>query len=137
MGIVIGKDKEKSHYWHVSNGFSSFLQSYTRAMNKMYNRTGAIFETPFKRIEVKEDSYFSTLISYIHKNPEKHGLVDDFRDYPYSSYHAHLLDHTTKLSRSEVLEWFGGKEAYQNFHIETDNKLLDKNLLLESSGNEQ
>lgn len=59
-------------------------------MNKMYDRTGALFETPFKRIEVNNDSYFSALIAYIHRNPETHGIIDDFREYPFSSYHAML-----------------------------------------------
>ena len=104
LNKIIPKGNEKPHHWHVSNGFSSFLQSYTRAMNEMYDRTGAMFESPFKRIEVKEESYFSALISYIHKNPETHGLINDFRDYVHSSYHAHLLDKTTKLNRSQVLE---------------------------------
>jgi len=131
LDAVIPDGNEKPHHWHVSNGFSSFLQSYTRAMNEMYNRTGAIFETPFKRIEVKEESYFSALIAYIHKNPETHGLIDDFRDYPYSSYHAHISNKTTKLNRSEVLKWFGGKDAYEAFHTESKTQPLHQNWLLE------
>ena len=127
--IPIGS--EKPCHWHVSNGFSSFLQSYTRAINKMYDRTGSIFENPFKRIEVKEEPYFSALISYIHKNPETHGLIDDFKDYPYSSYHAHILDKTTKLNRSEVLEWFGSKTAYKFFHEESKTQPLHRDWLLE------
>jgi len=118
LDLVIKKDKEKPYYWHVSNGFSSFLKSYTRAMNGMYNRTGALFETPFKRIEVKEESYFSALIAYIHGNPEKHGLVKDFRSYPYSSYQTHLQEVPTFLSRQAVLDWLGGKEQYQAFHLQ-------------------
>ena len=111
------KNLDKQHYWHVSNAFSSWLQSYTRAMNKMYDRTGALFESPFKRIEVKEESYFTQLISYIHQNPQKHGLVEDYKDYPHSSYHAHLLENkNSRLNRKAVLEWFGGKAGYLSFH---------------------
>lgn len=113
---LISKKMKKPTYWHVSNALSSFLQSYTRAMNKMYERTGHLFESPFRRIAVTDETYFSRLISYIHHNPEKHGLIEDFRLYPYSSYQAHLSDRPSRLKREEVLRWFGGREGYVNFH---------------------
>lgn len=121
---IINKNKEKPYYWHVSNAFSSFLQSYTRAVNKVYKRTGAIFETPFKRIEVKNDIYFTTLVSYIHQNPQKHGIIEDFREYQHSSYQTHLFQKPTKLSREEVLAWFGNEKMYVDFH----NSILDKGI---------
>lgn len=131
LKLAIKKNIDEPFHWHVSNGFSSFLQSYTRAMNKVYDRTGAIFETPFKRIEVTEDSYFSTLIRYIHHNPQKHRIIKDFRDYPYSSYHAHLYESATKLNREEVLEWFKGRKHYETFHQDQKQTTLDRKWFLE------
>tara|TARA_R110000868_G_C10829027_1_gene759221 strand:- start:474 stop:1082 length:609 start_codon:yes stop_codon:yes gene_type:complete len=131
LDLHIKKDHEKPHYWHVSNGFSSFLQSYTRAMNKMYDRTGALFETPFKRIEVSNDSYFSALIAYIHRNPETHGVVDDFREYPCSSYHAMLQEKTTRINRKEVMEWFGNGASFVKFHKREGFRELEADWLLE------
>ncbi|MEL7002148.1 MAG: hypothetical protein AAFN93_05350 [Bacteroidota bacterium] len=119
LDTAVKKNLDKPHCWHVSNGFSSWLQSYTRAVNKMYNRTGSLFESPFKRIQVVDDAHFTQLISYIHQNPQKHGLVKDYREYPHSSYHAHLLEYkSSKLRRAEVLEWFGGNGGYIRFHQE-------------------
>jgi REP element-mobilizing transposase RayT len=103
-------------YWFVSNAFSSFIQSYTRAMNKVYSRTGPLFENPFKRIEVCDDHYFTALIAYIHRNPMKHGLTEDFKKYVHSSYRTQLSNAPTKLKRQEVLNWFGGKNEYIAFH---------------------
>jgi len=131
LAQIIKKDKEKPSYWHVSNGFSSFLQSYTRAINKMYGRTGSLFESPFKRIAVTDDAYFSQLITYIHHNPEKHGFVPDFKDYAYSSYHAHLSTSKTNLNRNEVLEWFGGSQGYTSFHSDQTLQPLDQDWFLE------
>jgi putative transposase len=125
------KNKEKPIYWHVSNGFSSFFQSYTRAINKMYERTGPLFESPFKRIAVKEEAYFSQLVTYIHHNPVKHGFVTDFRDYAYSSYHAHLGSSDTKLNQQDVLDWFGGEKAYVEFHAGMDKTRLEQDWFLE------
>jgi putative transposase len=43
-------------------------------------------------------------------------LVDDFRDWPYSSYAACLTDKPTKLARAAVLDWFGGVEGFVAAH---------------------
>jgi REP element-mobilizing transposase RayT len=104
--------------WHVSNGFASLFQAYTRAINKRYQRTGALFETPFKRIEVKDNSYLSALIAYIHKNPDKHKVGKDFKTYKHSSYRSIISNGSTKLERGKVLDWFGGREEFIKFHEE-------------------
>ena len=87
--------------------FSNFFNAYTKAINKAYGRTGSLFEHPFGRIEVTSEAYYSRLIIYIHRNPQKHGFVGDFRDWPYSSYHALLSTQPTHLNREDVLNWFG------------------------------
>lgn len=76
--------------------FSNLFNAYAKAINKAYNRTGGLFQERFGRIEVTSAKYFATLVIYIHRNPQKHGFVKDFREYPYSSY-ATLL--TAKPTR--------------------------------------
>ena len=110
------KDKQKSLSFYISNQFAKFFNSYAQAINKSSGRTGGLFETPFRRIEVNEDSYFSELVWYIHCNPQKHGLVSDFKNYPYSSYKSHLSEKPTKLMREDVISWFGDKEGCIKFH---------------------
>ena len=100
----------------VSLQFSHLFNSYTQTINKTYNRTGSLFERPFRRIPVTSDAYFSQLVYYIHFNPQKHGFVDDFSDWDYSSYHSHLENKPTKLNRDDVISWFGSKLDYQQFH---------------------
>ena len=96
--------------------FNNLFNSYAKAINKAYNRTGSLFQKRFGRIEVTSDSYFLALINYIHRNPQKHGFVEDFQDYPYSSYQVMLSDKATRLKREEVLAWFAGKERFEQFH---------------------
>jgi hypothetical protein len=115
----------------VSKKFSDLFNSYTKSINKACNRTGSLFETPFKRIEVTNDLYLTRLIWYIHHNPQKHGFVSDFRDYPYSSYHAHLSNKNTKLKRDDVIEWFGGMSLFKNFHTEKQNELNISHFVIE------
>jgi len=99
-----------------SRQFSNLFNSYAKAFNKMYSRTGSLFEHPFHRIEVNADTYFSRLVAYIHQNPEKHAFVSDFRDWPFSSYQAILSQRPTRVQRCEVTEWFGGLDGFVDFH---------------------
>ncbi len=101
---------------NVSRTFSNFFNTYTKAINRAYGRTGSLFEKPFRRIEVTTPEYGLRLIHYIHWNPQKHGFVKDFRDWPYSSYSALLSDRPTHLQREEVLIWFNGRSDFDAVH---------------------
>jgi putative transposase len=96
--------------------FSNFFNGYARAFNEQHGRTGSLFQRPFGRIPVPTDAYFHTLVAYIHRNPRKHGLIADFRDWPYSSYEAILHDKATRVDKTAVLDWFGGREPFQQAH---------------------
>ena len=100
----------------VSHAFNNWLNAYAKAINKAYGRTGSLFQHHFGRRLVTSDRYFVALVHYIHYNPQKHGFVPDFREWPYSSYHALLSDQPTQLERTAVLDWFGGPQALQQFH---------------------
>jgi len=92
--------------------FSNLFNAYTKSINKAYGRTGALFERPFRRIEVIGKAYFRNVVAYIHRNPQHHGFVDDFREWPYSSYDVVLSDKSTRLQRDVVLDWFGGPQEF-------------------------
>jgi len=100
----------------VTQQFSNFFNSYTKSINATYKRSGSLFQNRFGRIEVDSDRYFAQLIHYIHFNPQKHGFVEDFRQYPYSSYQAIVSEKPTNLCRHEVLDWFQGKNSFVNIH---------------------
>ncbi len=100
----------------VSQAFSNLLNAYAKAINKTYGRSGSLFEERFERIEVTSDAYFAQLVFYIHYNPQKHGFVDDFRHWPWSSYSALISQSDTHLERNEVLGWFLNVEELKSFH---------------------
>ncbi len=93
---------------NVSQSFSNFFNAYAKAYNKKYNRTGKLFAERFKRKHVDSEAYFIELIYYIHANPQRHQIIEDFRDYKYSSYQEILSANLTYLSKDEILDWFGG-----------------------------
>ena len=99
-----------------SQYFSNLFNAYARAFNIRYNRTGALFQRPFGRIPVETDAYFAYLVVYIHQNPQKHGFVDDYRDWPYSSYHALAGEGQTRLDRATLLDWMGGPPGFHMAH---------------------
>ncbi|MBS1683501.1 MAG: transposase [Bacteroidetes bacterium] len=100
----------------VSEQFRKFFIGYSQAINKQESRSGSLFQKPFKRKEVDREAYFSHLIYYIHANPQKHGICNDFKQYEYSSYGRILIEKPSKLFKNEVIEWFGSKQHYIDFH---------------------
>jgi len=97
--------------------FSNFFNAYAKDINKAYQRTGSLFEHRFGRIPITSDRYFMRLVHYIHFNPQKHGFVTDFREWPYSSYHTLLSDRPTQLKRDQVLDWFDGRARFAEIHV--------------------
>ena len=59
---------------------------YVYWYNVKYQRVGHLFQDRFKSEPVEDDSYFLTVIRYIHQNPVKAGICKEIGDYKYSSY---------------------------------------------------
>jgi putative transposase len=102
--------------FNPSQNFSNFFNAYSKAFNKLYNRTGSLFEKNFHRIEITSDTYFARLIHYIHFNPQKHKFTSDFRTYPHSSYGIILSEKESTLQRNSVIQWFGSRQEFINLH---------------------
>ncbi len=99
---------------HLCNGYAQGINADSKSDYKQ--RTSGLFEKPFERVKITTESYFANAVYYIHRNPQKHGFVDDFRDYPHSSYPSFLSKGKTRLMRKEVFDWFGGKEQFIELH---------------------
>jgi hypothetical protein len=112
-----------------SRQFNSLFIAYAKAFNKAYERTGALFERPFKRKLVDNDGYFTYLIAYIHRNPQTHEFVDDFRDWPYSSYRTILSDKATRIRRNQVLDWFDSRSGFVDWHLSSVNEAVIEPLI--------
>jgi hypothetical protein len=101
-----------------SQYFSNFFNAYSRGLNIATQRTGTLFERPFKRILIDNENYLMRLIVYIHQNPQKHGFVIDFKDWNYSSYNSIIGNNPTRLQRDKVLQMFGSREDFIRIHQE-------------------
>ncbi|HSG68717.1 MAG TPA: hypothetical protein VK994_08420, partial [Bacteroidales bacterium] len=60
--------------------------------------------------------YLRRLVFYIHFNPQKHQLVQNFRDYPYSSYKLILKGNSDLLKVNSVIKWFNDLEDFIAYH---------------------
>jgi len=108
-------------------GIKNFFISYSKSINKKYNRVGSLFQGRYKVSEITSDSYYTKIITYIHQNPVAAGIVQEMENYKYSSYAAYLSTKESTLNREEVLEWFGGLNGFIADHkIEMDKQKISK-----------
>ena len=93
-----------------SKSIAKLISSYTQSFNKVYQRSGALFESPFKRLKIDSEEYLKNLIIYIHQNPE------DYENYKFSSYRSILYSSETKIMRNEILSLFADAENFKFCH---------------------
>ena len=107
-----------------SQAFGNLCNAYTKAINKRYARSGSLFENPFGRKRVENAAYLQKLIVYIHQNPQTHGLIDDFREWPYSSYEPMISSKETRVAKTAVFSQFDTPTRF----IEKHNQIIDMDL---------
>jgi putative transposase len=115
----------------IENAYKRFFQSYALAFNKVHNRKGNLFYKPFKRLEIENESHFNQVIIYIHTNPTKHKISNDFTTWKWSSYQTILSNSKTSVPRQEILNWFGGIEQFEKIHHETSENCLANRFSIE------
>jgi REP element-mobilizing transposase RayT len=123
--VVIAYCLMPNHYHFVlrqggEHAISLFVQSvfnsYSKAFNTMYGRSGTLFEGPFRAAHVADEAYLLHLCRYVHRNPLEGGLVMDLRDWPYSNYLEWIGERCGTLVDREVLDsCFSTPEAYIEF----------------------
>lgn len=101
--------------------FSYFFNAYAKAINKAYEeRTGSLFQHPFGRIPITNPNHFYRSLRYIHQNPQRHGLIEDFRQWKYSSYGSILAEWHLFLQLEALPDWFGSREQFVEFHLDME-----------------
>jgi REP element-mobilizing transposase RayT len=118
-----GHSDKQAQIW--SQPFSNMFNAYTKAINTRYSRTGALFQRTFHRRRITTPSQLLYLVRYIHLNPQAHGVVEDFREWPYSSYCALRSSTRTWLDRNAVMEWFGNSVQFEEFHMASDGRNVE------------
>lgn len=110
---------------NVSLFMKKLNKGYAQAFNKRHNRTGALWQGKYKKIQVTKDSHFSHLPFYIHCNPLDLFLPEwrkgDIQDT------SSALDFLQNYRWSSHLDYLGIKNFLSVIHKE---KLIAHNPLL-------
>ena len=108
--LILLKEADLSHRMQL------FSISYTKAMNKRYDRVGSLFQGAFQAKHVDGNNYLVHLSRYIHLNPVMAGLVERPEDWEFSSYREYIGLRDGTLPQPEiVLSQFPSREAYREF----------------------
>lgn len=88
---MIEEHEDKSQLLPMNKEISTLLSSYTKAINKSYERSGSLFRKRTKSKclnlpDVRDDYYPLVCFQYIHQNPMNAGLSDSLEGWPFSSY---------------------------------------------------
>jgi len=105
----------------ISDMIQGIFNSYSKAFNKKYNRSGTLFEGPFQSIHVDKENYLIYLCRYIHRNPMEAGLVSQPERWPYSNYLEWIEARAGKLVDPDfVRSYFKTPDEYIDFVQDTD-----------------
>ena len=103
--------KQLTDHFKISKFTSDLLNSYTKAYNKKYNRTGVLFQGKTKSKPVTDGKYYFDIFYYIIMNPVKAGLVATPTDWEYSCAKDYFgLRREKVVDQNEILAQFKSRE---------------------------
>ena len=108
-----------------------FFTIYVQSFNKQYQRKGSLFVSPFRRKLIESDLYLGSVMFYIHANAEHHGYIDDFRDWPYSSYGQIVDGQSELIDTAWIYEWFGSRGNFIKFHTSNQKLMTERKWVIE------
>ncbi|EKD56578.1 MAG: hypothetical protein ACD_58C00145G0001 [uncultured bacterium] len=111
----------------VSRYVANILNSYTRYFNIKHNRKGPLWQGKFKNVLVESDEQLIHLTRYIHLNPVTSNLVDDPKDWEFSSYKEYINETDSKLCNFDILDIKQG--AYKRFVLSQKNYQRELHLI--------
>ena len=103
----------------LENAMMKLSVSYTKAINKRFQRVGVLFQGQFQAKPILTSLYLLNLCRYIHGNPVKDGLVADISQWQYSNYLEWIGERDGKLvDKAFVQDNFDTPDEYRKFVLE-------------------
>lgn len=129
-----------NHYHFIlkqltDNGIEKFMHrlslGYTKYLNKKYNRSGVLFQGPFKAIPIDTNEYLLHLSAYVNLNDKAHQIKDAGL---FSSWDEYINNKTGFCNKDIILSQFKSILEYINFAEESlrlikERKEMEKLLL--------
>jgi putative transposase len=103
----------------LSDAMKSLSLSYTKAINKRFDRSGVLFQGRFQSIHISQTDYLVNLSQYIHLNPVKASLVKQPEEWEFSSYLEYAGLRKGTIPKIEYIKMQIEEEsAYQQFLVD-------------------
>ncbi len=110
--LVHLKDEDLSHCMQL------FAISYTKSVNKSYQRVGVVFQGAFQAKHIERNEYLVHLSRYLHLNPVLAGVVKQAEEWKFSSYREYVGLRAGSLPVPDVvLSQFASRDAYRAFVV--------------------
>lgn len=115
-------------------GISSYMQRVLNAYGKYYNtkyqKSGHVFQGPYRAVHIEDDRQMRHVSAYIHRNPRE--ITQWFRKehiYPWSSYQDFIgVNRWNKLLVPDIALGESSQKQYEEFVKTSTTKLLEEEL---------
>lgn len=92
--LVLEPSEKGGSLAHVMKGINL---SYAQSFKGRYRHSGHFWQDRYKSIIISKDDYLIACGSYVELNPVRAGVVEDTKDYRWSSYSAYAYGKNDKL----------------------------------------
>jgi len=112
---------------HICNLISRVHSIYTRYFNHKYNYLGYLFQDRYYTELIEDDAQLLSASRYIHLNPVKANMVENPKDYEWSSYAMVIGLQEEKIVTSEkILSYFKKENASESYKQFVENAIRTK-----------
>jgi len=115
----------------IANYMQRVLCAYTKYFNTKYDRSGHLFQGPYKAVHIEDNEQLLYLSSYVHKNPRE---LSEWKNrehlYPWSSYQDYVAENRWDklLLQNIILDQFSNKKEYGQYVKSSPAKELGESL---------
>jgi putative transposase len=104
-------------------------RSYVRWFNKIYQRTGTLWEGRYRSTLLQPDPYLLLCMVYLDNHPLRNQVVEKLSDYPWSSYHHYTGQRNDHRITPHAIVWGLGNTPFAREATYTE--LVQKGLATE------
>lgn len=104
------------------NGVSEFMRkvqnSFAKYENIRHERTGGLYEGPFRAIRIKTENQLLHVSRYIHLNPYTSSIVTSLKElhaYPWTSLPQYIAEKKGICETRPILSSFSSSKQYEQF----------------------
>lgn len=94
----------REKYESISTIMKRINVSYAYYFNKRYDRVGHVFQGRYRSEPIEDDNYLLAAVRYVHNNPVTVKIIENIKDYKWSSYNQYLdLDNKAPIINRDLL----------------------------------